>query len=145
MRVLGSVRGGGKKGAVTRTGKIWFRIGCGLGPRCRGNDRVGRGVSRVAAGSSTIADLRHKGDPGNGQKGGVVRRYFENGAEAGKGWGKRGRGVRRLRGCIRHERGVAEARPRSEVLAGEENAAGGGVVVGDGGRGVRGGTKLWGF
>ena len=38
-----------------------------------------------------LADLRQKGDAGNGQRGGVVRRYFGNGAEAGKGGGKRGR------------------------------------------------------
>ena len=35
-------------------------------------------------------------------------------------------------------------RPRAGLLAGEEGARGG-VVVGDGGTGVRGGTKLRGF
>ncbi|MBK9051463.1 MAG: hypothetical protein IPL78_11265 [Chloroflexi bacterium] len=40
-----------------------------------------------------LADLRHKGDAGNGQRVERVRRYYGNGAEAGKGWGKRGRGV----------------------------------------------------
>ncbi len=40
-----------------------------------------------------LAGLRHKGDAGNGQVGGLVRRYYENGATAGKGWGKCGRGL----------------------------------------------------
>ncbi|MBK9054857.1 MAG: hypothetical protein IPL78_29315 [Chloroflexi bacterium] len=60
----------------------------GPGCRCDGRARVSRGRHH----NRQLADLRHKGDAGNGQKGGVVRRYFENGAEAGKGWGKRGRG-----------------------------------------------------
>ena len=56
-----------------------------MGPRCRGNDRawVSRGRGRHHRG---LEDLRRKGDAGNGQKGGVVRRYFGNGAEVGKGW-----------------------------------------------------------
>ena len=38
-----------------------------------------------------IANLRHKGDAGNGQRVEMVQWYIENGAEVGKGWGKRGR------------------------------------------------------
>ena len=47
---------------------------------------------RVRHHNRQLADLRHKGDAGNGQKVERVRRYFENGAEAGEGWGKCGRG-----------------------------------------------------
>ena len=55
----------------------------------------GVGVSRGRVSHHReLADLRHKGDAGNGQKVERVRRYFGNGAEAGKGWEKCGRGVR---------------------------------------------------
>jgi len=40
-----------------------------------------------------LAGLRRYGDAGNGRVGGLVQRYYENGAMAGKGWGKCGRGV----------------------------------------------------
>ena len=51
------------------------------------------GVSRgrVSHHNRQLTDLRHKGGVGNGQRGGVVRRYFGNGAEAWKGWRKRDR------------------------------------------------------
>ena len=51
--------------------------------------------SGAAAGAITIANRLACDDigAGNGQRSGVVRRYFENGASAGKGWGKCGRGV----------------------------------------------------
>lgn len=92
--VTGICKGWGKMGVVTRTGLMLLRIGCGLGPGCRcdGRVRVSRGRGRHH--HRQLADWRHKGDAGNGQKGGVVRRYFENGAEAEKGWRKRCRGVR---------------------------------------------------
>ena len=69
-----------------------------------------------------LADLRHKGDAGNGQRVEMVRRYLGNGVEAGKGWGKRGR--------------------RPVYWPGEERVVGRGVVVGDGGAGVRGRNRV---
>lgn len=46
---------------------------------------------RVRHHNRQLADLRHKGDAGNGQRSEMVRRYFGNGCEAEKGWRKRGR------------------------------------------------------
>ncbi len=48
---------------------------------------------RVRHHNRQLADLRHKGDVGNGQKGEMVRLYYANGSEAEKGWRKRGRGA----------------------------------------------------
>lgn len=60
---------------------------------------------RVHYHNRQLAGLRHKGG-GREQRVEGVRRYFGNGATAGKGWG--------------------EMRPRGKALAGEEGA---GVVV----------------
>ena len=46
---------------------------------------LGRG--RVRHHNRQLADRRHKEDAGNGQRVERVRWYFENGTEAGKGWG----------------------------------------------------------
>ena len=43
---------------------------------------------------------------------------------------------------IRDGEGVAEMRPRAGLLAGKESTAGGGVVVGDGGAGMKGRNKV---
>jgi len=64
-----------------------------------------------------------------------------------KGRGERAEGqggAAVLRQWLRGREGVAETRPRADVLAGEEGTRRG-AVVGDGGAGVRGGTKLRGF
>ena len=41
---------------------------------------------RVCPHDRQLADLRHNGDAGNEQKGGMMRRYYGNGAEVGMGW-----------------------------------------------------------
>ncbi len=91
--LLASVWGGGKMGVVRRTGEMRLRIGCGLGSGCRCAGMVGVSRGRGRHCNHQLAGLRRNGDAGNGQRGGVVRRYFENGVSAGKGWGKCGRGV----------------------------------------------------
>ncbi|MBK9053477.1 MAG: hypothetical protein IPL78_22015 [Chloroflexi bacterium] len=56
---------------------------------CRRRDQLSRG--RVRHHNRQLADLRHKGDAGNGQRVEMVRRYFANGSEAEKGWRQCGR------------------------------------------------------
>jgi len=65
-----------------------LRIGCGLRSGCRCDGRVGVSRGRGRHHNRQLAGLRRQGDAGNGQRGGVVQRYFENGAGAGKGWGR---------------------------------------------------------
>ncbi len=94
---------------------------------------VSRG--RVRHHHRQLADLRHKGDAGNGQRVERVLRYYGNGAEAGKGWGKRGSG---------HGAHSATGFP-SDFFTARRNLAGPGighmarmgvvVIVGDSGRG----------
>ncbi|MEI2609602.1 MAG: hypothetical protein V9G20_13315 [Candidatus Promineifilaceae bacterium] len=46
---------------------------------------------RVRHHNRQLADLRHKGDAGNGQKVEMAQRYYANGSEAEKGWRRCGR------------------------------------------------------
>ncbi len=71
----------GKQGKAGQTYHAWQLPNNYFGPHAH----MGRG--RVRHHNRQLADLRHKGDAGNGQRVERVRRYFGNGAEAGRGWG----------------------------------------------------------
>ncbi len=75
----------GRQGKAGQTYHAWQLPNNYFGPHAH----LSRG--RVRHHNRQLADLRHKGDAGNGQKVEMARRYYENGAEAGKGWGRRGR------------------------------------------------------
>ncbi len=88
----------GRQGKVGQTYHAWQLPNNYFGPHAH----LSRG--RVRHHNRQLADLRHKGDAGNGQKVEMVRRFFGNGSEAEKGWrrcgrvpvywpGKKGRGV----------------------------------------------------
>jgi len=97
----------GKQGQAGQTYHAWQLPNTYFGPHAHLGRGRGRHHNRQPAG------LRRHGDAGNGRVGGLVQRYYENGASAGEGMG--------------------EVRPRGGVLAGEESAAGCSGVVGDGG------------
>ena len=68
--VTGVCKGwGGGRGDCVAYRTMLLRIGCGLGPGCRCDGRVGVGRGRHHRG---LEDLRHKGNVGKGQRGGVV-------------------------------------------------------------------------
>ena len=77
----------GKQGKAGQTYHAWQLPNTYFGPHAH----LGRGHGRHH--NRQLADLRHRGDVGNGQRVERVRRYFGNGAEVGNGWGKCGRGV----------------------------------------------------
>jgi hypothetical protein len=70
----------GKQGRAGQTYHAWQLPNNYYGPH------VHLRHGRVRHHNRQLTDLRHKGDAGNGQEGEVVRRYFGNGADAGKGW-----------------------------------------------------------
>jgi len=70
---------------------VSYRMRPGVEHSCCEDVGVNRGRGRHH--NRQLAGLRRQGDAGNGQRGSMVQRYFENGACAGKGWGRCGRGV----------------------------------------------------
>ncbi len=76
----------GKQGKAGQTYHAWQLPNTHFGPHAH----LGRGRGRHH--NRQPADPRHKGDAGNGQRVERVWRYFGNGAEAGKEWGRCGRG-----------------------------------------------------
>jgi hypothetical protein len=78
----------GKQGQAGQTYHAWQLPKTYFGPHAL----LGRGRGRYH--NRQLAGLRRNGGAGNGQKREMVRRYYENGASAGKGWGKCGRGVK---------------------------------------------------
>lgn len=75
----------GRQGKAGQSYHAWQLPNDYYGPHAH----PGRG--RVRHHNRQRADLRHKGDAGNGQKVEMGRRCFANGSEAEKGWRKRGR------------------------------------------------------
>ena len=76
----------GKQGKAGQTYHAWQLPNTYFGPHAH----LGRGRGRRH--NRQLADLRRHGGVGNGQRGGVVQRYYENGASAEKEWGRCGRG-----------------------------------------------------
>ena len=72
----------GKQGKAGQTYHAWQLPNTYFGPHAH----LGRGRGRRH--NRQLADLRRHGGVGNGQRGGVVQRYYENGASAEKEWGR---------------------------------------------------------
>ncbi len=75
----------GRQGKAGQTYHAWQLPNNYFGPHAH----LSRG--RVRHHNRQLADLRHKGDAGNGQRVEMERRYYANGCDAEKGWRKRGR------------------------------------------------------